>query len=185
MEIRVDNLRKIDGIILTNEEKDWIFSMESPGRPHLARVLMRRGLAGSVDEAFRHFLNGAHNPVPHGISRIDASLAIESVLEAGGIPGWAHPLGVESDRRLGPDELKEQLKVLAGLGIRDLECFYSRYSSQEEEFLVSQAGKYGLLVSGGSDYHGTNKTVLAGQLRCDDEPADISRLTLLQEVIGK
>jgi len=183
MEIRIDNLKRVDGIDLTNEEKDWIFSMESPGRPHLARVLMRRGLASSVDDAFSRYLNSAHSPVPFGISRIEAAPAIEAVKDAGGIVGWAHPLGGESDRRLGPQELKERLKVLAGLGIQDLECYYSRYSAQEELFLANQAEKYGLLISGGSDYHGINKTVLAGQLRRDDVPVDISGLTLLQEVM--
>lgn len=183
MEIRIDNLEKIDGIVLTNEEKDRIFSMQSPGRPHLARVLMHRGLAGSVDDAFGKYLNSAHSPVPSGISRIEAALAIEAIRDAGGIAGWAHPLGGESDRRIGPSELKERLRVLAGLGIQELECYYSRYSPDEEAFLADQAKDFGLLISGGSDYHGTNKTVLAGQLRQDDIPVDISGLTLLQEVM--
>ncbi len=49
-------------------------------------------------------------------------------------------------------------------GIKGLECWYSLYNKDEVDFLISKANKNGLLISGGSDYHGKNKDVSPGEL---------------------
>ena len=183
MEIRIENLKKNDGIVLTREEKDWIYSHESPGRPHIALILMKRGLADSVTDAFKRYLNSRHSPVPAGISRIEARQSLEAIQSAGGISSWAHPLGGEGERHISPEEFNAQLKVLMSYGLQSLECYYSRYSEEEIHFLLEEAERHGLLVSGGSDYHGKNKTIVMGQLDSFGQAVDPARLTILQELL--
>ena len=67
-------------------------------------------------------------------------------------------------------------------GIKCLESYYSRYNFEEINFLVECANKNGLLISGGSDYHGTNKNIPLLRLNCEDVPVDSDKLTLLQHV---
>lgn len=182
-EMRIENLAKVDGIVLTPAEKDWIFSNNSPGRTHIADVLIRRGLVSSVPEAFRTLLNSAHSPIDPAISRISAEQACGAASSAGGITGWAHPLGGEGERRLSAAEFEERLQFLLSAGIRALECYYSRYTEEESEFLVGEAEKYGLLISGGSDYHGTRKNIPIGTLNADGKQIPAEKLTILGELM--
>ena len=62
------------------------------------------------------------------------------------------------------EEFLPRLKIMIECGIQGLECYYSRYNTQETEFLLKCANEYNLLISGGSDYHGTNKDIPAGML---------------------
>jgi hypothetical protein len=70
-----------------------------------------------------------------------------------------------------------------GQGILGLECHYSRYETAQREFLIAQAKAHGLLISGGSDYHGTNKHDLPlGRLSADGASIDCDKLTILQKI---
>ena len=88
-----------------------------------------------------------------------------------------------SSTRMGGGTKKEflpKLEVMKNYGIKGLECFYSRYSEQEEEFLLNCAKENNLLISGGSDYHGTNKkNIFLAKLNTDNNPVDINSITLL------
>ena len=61
-----------------------------------------------------------------------------------------------------------------------LECYYSRYNEEEIEFLVDVAKQNDLLISGGSDYHGANKTVKLAQLNVDNEPIREENLSIIK-----
>jgi hypothetical protein len=63
-----------------------------------------------------------------------------------------------------------------------MECYYSRYSDEDIAFLLSVAQKYSLLVSGGSDFHGKNKTVRIGDLSQTGLRAEEKMLTVLRKV---
>lgn len=182
-EYRIDLLRKNRGIDLTKEETDWIFSQESPGRPHIADVLIRRGLASSTTDAFHRYLSSELLPVPPELSRIEASEAVRSIRSAGGVPCWAHPLGGEGEPHLSSSEFETRLETLLPLGIRALECYYSRYTEEEIRFLCDAAEKHGLLISGGSDYHGKKKNIPLGMLNCDGTPVPPEKLTILSELL--
>ena len=182
-QIRIENLQKNDGIVLTQEEKDWIFSHQSPGRPHIGQVLVKRGLVSSVYEAFATYLNSAHSPVPARTSRIEAALAIDGIHSAGGIVSLAHPLGGEGEPHLPPDQFETHLDELVSLGIDSLECYYSRYTQQEVDYLLECARSRHLLVSGGSDYHGTNKNIPLGRLNAGDIPVRPEQLTILKKIL--
>lgn len=160
LERRLEKLRREYAIELTDTELRWLYSRNSPGKPHLGRILLDRGLAPSLDSAIRTFLTD----VP-GRDRIEAQTAVEAILASGGFPVWAHPLGGEGEKRLTPEKFEGLLELLRGYGIRGLECRYSRYSADEAAFLEERAKMLGLAITGGSDYHGKNKTGIAlGQL---------------------
>ena len=160
LENRIVHLREKFGIRLTEEEEQWLRSLKSPGKPHLGKLLVKRGLADELSTAIKAYLSG----VP-GRDRIDSKTAIDAILAAGGIPVWAHPLGGEGEKRLTEKEFEARLAVLMAEGIRGLECCYSRYDMDESELLLLRARERGLLATGGSDYHGSNKKgIELGQL---------------------
>lgn len=152
LERRIKMLEQNAGVVLTDRERQWLFSLKSPGKPHLGQILVERGLAADLSSAIRRYLGS----VP-GRDRIDAETAVRAIEAAGGISVWAHPLGGEGERRLSPEKFDAQMEVLLRYGIRGMECWYSRYSMEEVRFLLRQAEKAGLIVTGGSDYHGINK----------------------------
>lgn len=175
LELRISYLMNDRGIDLTKEEIADLRGRKSAGKPHLAKLIIKRGLAPDIATAIREYLD----PCPRAVIRIAADEAIAAILAAGGIPVWAHPLGGETDRRLTETEFDDQLDLLRSFGIRGLECHYSRYTAENTAFLLGRAERFGLLVSGGSDYHGANKTVKLGQLNVEETPVIDSSLSLL------
>lgn len=164
---RLEALRAHFGIILTDDELSRLYSLNSPGKPHLGKILLDRGLAETLDGAIQTYLKIR---VP-GRDRIDAGRAIAAIEKAGGRSVWAHPLGGEGEKRLTPEKFEDQLQTLLAAGLRGMECHYSRYSREEIQFLRDRAAAHGLTVTGGSDYHGINKRDLElGMLSMEDTP---------------
>ena len=149
---RLEQLKIDHGIVLTDAERTWLLSRNSPGKPHLGRIIRDRGLAPDLDSAIRGFIRD----VP-GRDRIEAQTAIGAITAAGGCPVWAHPLGGEGEKRLSSEKFENLLETLCGCGLRGLECRYSRYGRKESDFLLGHAAQLGLIATCGSDYHGTNK----------------------------
>ena len=164
---RLEALRAHFGIILTDDELSRLYSLNSPGKPHLGKILLDRGLAETLDGAIQTYLKIR---VP-GRDRIDAGRAIAAIEKAGGRSVWAHPLGGEGEKRLTPEKFEDQLQTLLAAGLKGMECHYSRYSREEIQFLRDRAAAHGLTVTGGSDYHGINKRNLElGMLSMEDTP---------------
>lgn len=164
---RLEALRAHFGIILTDDELSRLYSLNSPGKPHLGKILLDRGLAETLDGAIQTYLKIR---VP-GRDRIDAGRAIAAIEKAGGRSVWAHPLGGEGEKRLTPEKFEDQLQTLLAAGLKGMECHYSRYSREEIQFLRDRAAVHGLTVTGGSDYHGINKRDLElGMLSMEDTP---------------
>ena len=160
---RLEQLKRDHGIELTAAERTWLMSLGSPGKPHLGQIIRNRGLAPDLDGAIRNFIRD----VP-GRDRIEAKMAIGAITAAGGFPVWAHPLGGEGEKRLTEEKFESLLETLLGCGLRGLECRYSRYGRKESEFLLDHAERLGLVPTGGSDYHGSNKKdIQLGQLGYD------------------
>ena len=174
--IRIEHLREVDGIELTAEEIAELEAIPSAGKPHIANILMRRGIPGTRTEVINRYLE-------FGVeSRIPAGLAIGAIKSSGGVAIWAHPLGGENEIHMNREELEEKLGVLQGIGIEGLECFYSRYDEDEIAMLLDIAESRGLLVSGGSDFHGKNKNVEIGELGVSKRPVFDSDLSLIAEL---
>ena len=173
---RIEHLREVDGIELTADEIAELEAIPSAGKPHIANILMRRGIPGTRTEIINRYLE-------FGVeSRIPAELAIRAIKSSGGVAIWAHPLGGENEIHMNRKELEEKLGVLQGIGIEGLECFYSRYDDREIAMLLEIAESRGLLVSGGSDFHGKNKNVEIGELGVSKRPVFDSDLSLIVEL---
>ena len=121
-------------------------------RAHYAKYMLNHGYINSMAEAFERYI-GDRCPCYVPREKITPVQAVELVLKAGGVPVLAHPLLYHmSDSRL--DALISQLTEAGLLG---LEAIYSTYTAAEERQMRRLAAKYGLLISGGSDFHGENK----------------------------
>ena len=123
------------------------------GRPHIAAILLRKGYVSSIKNAFDKYL------APGGAAyfdkeRVSPRDAIEMVLQSGGLPVLAHPsqLRTENDA-----QLEQTIKDLVDLGLAGLEVIHSDNNDAMTEKYSKLADRFGLLKTGGSDFHGTNK----------------------------
>ena len=175
---RIEYLADTHGIILTDDEISELRSYNSVAKPHLARILIRRGLATSVADAIDKYLKGAKFPD----DRIDAKEAIDAIRLSGGVSVYAHPLGGEREVRLTPCEVKERILTLKEQGVDGIEAIYSRYDGDDEQLLLSIARELSMLVSAGSDYHGENKTVRLGELSSDGSFSSFECISILERL---
>ncbi|MBQ8496159.1 MAG: PHP domain-containing protein [Clostridia bacterium] len=173
---RRNHLEKAHGIFFTEEELAWLYSLPKIGKPHIAKILIERGLATDTSDVIRRYLDGCKD----GDERLSASEVIAVTLEAGGIPIWAHPLGGEGEKHLSEAEFDALLPRLIAHGIKGMECYYSRYTKAEIAFLLQKAKENNLAVSGGSDYHGKNKTVTLGALCAEELTVTTEELSILR-----
>lgn len=121
-------------------------------RAHYAQYMLEHGYVGSRAEAFERYV-GDHCPYYVPREKITPAQAVSLILGAKGIPVLAHPILCHmSDSRL--DALVGELKEAGLMGI---EALYSTYRTCDERQVRALARKYGLLLSGGSDFHGENK----------------------------
>jgi len=178
LETRIKYLKEVWGIELSKEETNWLYSRKSVVKTHIANILVNRGLASDNVEAMKKYLDGCKT----GNTKFDGKQAIDTIIIAGGIPIWAHPLGGEGEMHLTEKEFLPQLKTMIEKGIQGLECYYSRYTAKEAEFLVNCAKENNLLISGGSDWHGTNKTVQIGRLNTDDINIDSENVSIFKRL---
>jgi len=146
----IEKLKSL-GIEITMEELKEIAKGEI-GRPHIANLLVRKGVVKSFDEAFERYLKkGALAYVPKALLLPEE--AIKLILEAKGVPVLAHPVTL----KLNHSELKGYLKKLKDFGLMGVEAYYPEHSSEFTRFLIECAKELGLLITGGSDFHGKNK----------------------------
>jgi predicted metal-dependent phosphoesterase TrpH len=148
------------------------------GRPHVAAILVRKGIVGSVQEAFDVWL-GKGRPGYLDKERLTVGDAIRLARESGAVTSLAHPftLGLE------PAALGSAIGELAALGLTAIEAIYGRYTPAERDGLAAVAGRYGLVVTGGSDHHGTYKPDIrvgtgTGDLNVPDHALDDLRARL-------
>ncbi len=172
------------GIEITIDDVMREAHSQGVGRPHFARVLIKKGYAASIDEAFTTYL-GAGASAYVKKARLSVSDAIELATRSKGLAVIAHPLHIGVSK----NELEIEICRLSKLGLSGIEAFYGKYSNQEREYLFDLAVKNNLIATGGSDFHGTFKPELeigtgCGDLNVEDEI--IERLkTLLNDKFFK
>jgi 3',5'-nucleoside bisphosphate phosphatase len=120
---------------------------KSPGRPHVARAMVKAGLVGSLDEAFERFLK-KNRPAWVPKAKMSALEAIELIHQTGGLAVMAHP---------GLNRTDDVIPVLVEAGLDGIECFHTKHSTVTSERYLEMADKYHLLITGGSDCHGFSK----------------------------
>ncbi|MFO7688212.1 MAG: PHP domain-containing protein [Desulfobacterales bacterium] len=123
------------------------------GRPHIARVMLKKGYAHSIDEAFDRYL-GNGKPAYVDKYRISCRRALGIIRSAGGIPVLAHPylLGIKQ-----ASELENLIVSLKKSGLAGIEVFYPEHPPQATAFYKELAERHGLLITGGTDFHGSLK----------------------------
>ena len=122
------------------------------GRPHFGRLLVEFGLAESISNAFDKFLEkGKKYYIPRNFLSIESS--IELICHAGGIAVLAHPFQYKRDDA----GLRALIEYCIKCGLKGMECRYSGYNEDQVSYLEALADEYGLLKTGGSDFHGSNK----------------------------
>lgn len=179
LEKRLDFLRE-KGMTFPEDELYRLRQIPGVGKPHLGNLMVKYGCAPDLRTAITEIINRCATES----SRIPAETAVKAILASGGILVWAHPLGGEGEREIDPAQFAEMMDELTGYGLMGLECWYSKYSPDRCERLAGIAKKRGLLVSGGSDYHGTNKAIPLGTLNTEGRQVSLSQITLLDALAG-
>jgi len=165
-----------EGIAVTMEELRDRHPGTVLGRPHIGLLMMEKGYVESVRQSFREYMGkGAKCYIPK--VNMPLERAISRILHAGGVPVLAHPLQYE----LPEPELRKLIELVKGLGCKGMECVYARYDDAQREDLCRLAAEYDLIVTAGSDYHGTPKPdILLGDIR-----GDYRQVELLRAACGK
>jgi predicted metal-dependent phosphoesterase TrpH len=119
----------------------------TPGRPHIAAALLEAGYVKYPQEAFDRWL-GEGKPAYVPYDKFSIKDGIRLLRRCGAVPVWAHPCLFRGGK------VEEVLMELLDAGLMGLEVFHPCHSAGEVERLKGLCGKYGLLMTGGSDYHG-------------------------------
>ena len=123
------------------------------GRVDVAHLLVKNGFAQSVPEAFEKYLVSAYEKV-RGINKgLTYEECINLILGSGGVPVLAHPKTL----KLNEKEFFTLLENMINFGLMGIECYHSSFTNEEMAYYLDIANKYNLLVSGGSDFHGSAK----------------------------
>lgn len=129
----------------------------SVGRPHFAAVLMEKGFVSSIDEAFTELL-AEGKPAYVERREFAASDAIALLHRAGGVAIWAHPTRFAA---IDEPRFRTELEELLAVDLDGFECWYSRFTPDLRRRMVRIARQYGVIPTGGSDYHGSYKPDLS------------------------
>ena len=150
MERIIENLQKM-GVPITVEEVEAVAG-GAIGRPHIAQVLIAHGLVPDVRTAFREYIGvGAKAYVER--RKMTSEQVIANIRDAGGVPVLAHG-GL---LRISEVELNQWIDSMAKKGLMGLECYHNAHTPQMERLLRVAAERNGLLVTGGSDFHGASR----------------------------
>lgn len=149
-ESRVERIKKI---VHKLQELNFPLSMKEVlaqagdgtiGRPHVARVLVQKGVVNSIGEAFDEYIGqGGAAFVPR--TKYTPFKAVDLIRRAGGVAVLAHP---------GLANLDDYIPGLIEKGLQGIEVYHPQHDQADVEHYLNVAKRWDLLVTGGSDYHG-------------------------------
>lgn len=162
-ELRLSRLERVDQILKRLHEKNVRITKEDVirhshgntlGRPHIAKALEEKGYVSDTHEAFTKYLN------EDGLcyvtrKKITQKEAFDLILGAGGSPVIAHPKFIQTD------DLESLIKEAKDMGLAGIEAYYPKHNDAEAAKYEKIAKKYGLIVTQGSDYHGSMRPMSA------------------------
>jgi predicted metal-dependent phosphoesterase TrpH len=141
------------------------------GRPHFAQIMVEKGYVANFRQAFDEYLDeSAKGYVYRHEPRFDEGVA--RIREAGGVASLAHPARLKGD-------VPALLPELCAAGLNAIEAYHSDHSARETEMYLGLARRYGLKVTGGSDFHGDLKPEVRLGSGCEGN-LDIPREVLEQ-----
>ncbi len=157
------------GVPLETQMVFELANCRSPGRPHVARAMVKARLVRNLDEAFERFLKkGRPAWVPK--SKMSASEAIKLIHEAGGLAVMAHP---------GLNRTDDIVPAMVEAGLDGIECLHSKHSKSQAAHYMEMARHYSLVATGGSDCHGYSKIrPLIGSVRLPYEKVEVMKARL-------
>ncbi|HEY2018950.1 MAG TPA: PHP domain-containing protein [Bryobacteraceae bacterium] len=119
------------------------------GRPHFAQIMVEKGYVSNIRQAFDDYLDESAKGY---VYRQEPQFAegVQKIRQAGGIASLAHPIRVHGDVPL-------LMPELCDAGLNAIEAYHSDHGPRDTELYLDLAAKYGLLVTGGSDFHGQVK----------------------------
>lgn len=186
---RLAFLEKEYHFTFSEKDLDTLFGMENPGKPHIGNMMVKYGYAETKEKAITQYINKLHLRSEY----IRPEEAIQAVLGGGGIPVLAHPVFGSGDELIMGEDMDRRLRRLIRYGLQGVEGFYSGYSPKMRSQMLAFADQYGLYVTAGSDYHGTNKLVEPGDTGLADVPvipsglkrflADVKKTGSLKEIM--
>lgn len=143
------------------------------GRPHFAQAMIARGYVKDKDQAFDRYL-GKGKPAYVERFRFSIEDSISLIRKAGGVSVLAHPYTMDLGRR----RMRTLFADLASKGLQGIEAYYSEHSHEQQRFCINLAQELGLLVTGGSDFHGAMNPGIKlgagfGGLNVPDEIVDL------------
>lgn len=147
---RIIEFLREKGVDLSLSEVEELAGGGIIARPHFAQAMVKRGYVSSNREAFDRYLDTEEFQRRVERPKPPARTCVETIKAAGGVVSLAHPyqIGVE-------DEMLDGLvRELVGYGLDAIECRYPRYTPEQERFYLQLTQKYGLRITGGSDFHG-------------------------------
>jgi 3',5'-nucleoside bisphosphate phosphatase len=158
-----------DGIPVSWSQVSALADGGAVGRPHIARALVASGVVTDVSAAFRTLLSPASK---YYVSKaaIEVFAAIALVRAAAGVSVFAHPFA----RRRGPVVDETVIAAMAAAGLDGVEADHPDHTAADRAALAGLASELGLLVTGASDYHGSNKPTPLGA--CQTDPAQFEAL---------
>ncbi len=121
-------------------------------RAHFARALVKKGCVSSMEQAFQRYLDHGKKYCPQK-KAFEPQEAVRLIREAGGFPALAHPV----QYKLGRAKTEAMVQELTEMGLMGIEVYYSSHTRNDSLRLKELCLRYGLLPTGGSDFHGGNK----------------------------
>ncbi len=170
---RIVEILNDHGMEMSVEEVERKAGGGTVGRPHIAAVMMERRYVADIRSAFDQWL-GQGKPAYVGRPRLNPEEAISLARQSGAVPVLAHPHTLGISRA---EDMARLLDRLVDAGLVGLEAIYSSYRRHEREGYAHLARRFGLIPSGGSDFHGSYKPGLDigsgyGDLHVPDSVAD-------------
>ena len=160
-QLRADRARRNDEILALFQRDGFPLTQGdleqgAPGqvitRAHFARALVKKGCVSSMDQAFHRYLDHGKKYCPQK-KAFDPDKAIRLIRKAGGFPALAHPV----QYRLGWNKTQAMIQELKEMGLMGIEVYYSSHTQNDSLRLKELCRRFGLLPTGGSDFHGSNK----------------------------
>ena len=150
------------GLKISLERVKQLAGDGSIGRPHIAQALMEKGYVSSFQEVFERYL-GQGCPAYVERIKITPEEAVMLILRSGGLPVLAHPTTISN--------AEELIAHLCTIGLVGMECYYKDYSNRQRCEMADLARYYGLIATGGSDFHGIDEAteVMLGEAKVPAE----------------
>ncbi len=161
---RLAFLRDRFGFRFPEKELEKLLALDNPGKPHIGNLMVKYGYAESKNQAIKEYINQLHLKDEY----LSPEEAIRGILASGGIPVLAHPAYGSGDQLILGEEMEQRLQRLMGFGLQGVEAYYSGFTKKLRSMMLELAHRYGLYVTAGSDYHGTNKLIPLGDTGLED-----------------